>query len=84
MTIASWLVGIETGRSESVRKALESHPGIECRREARGTLIVVTETPRQDRGLGRLREILSSVPGVRSADLVTAFEEDGAVLSPSA
>ena len=87
MTIASWLLEIEAGRGRSVRAALEVHPGIECRSEARGTLVVLTETPPGDRSMGRVKEILSGVPGVRGADLVTAFEEDepnAGALSPLA
>ena len=82
MTIASWLLEIEAGRGGAVRAALAAHPGVECRSEARGTLVVLTETPPGERGVGRLKEILNGVPGVRGADLVTAFEDDDAVVSP--
>jgi nitrate reductase NapAB chaperone NapD len=84
LTIASWLLEIEAGRAGTVRAALAAHPGVECRSEARGTLVVLTETPAGDRSMGRLKEILSGVPGVRGADLVTAFEEDDEALSPLA
>lgn len=84
MTIASWLLEIEAGRGVAVRAALAAHPGVECRSEARGTLVVLTETPGADRSMGRLKEILSGVPGVRGADLVTAFEDDDVVVSPRA
>ena len=84
MTIASWLLEIEAGRGGAVRAALAAHQGIECRSEARGTLVVLTETPPGEKGVGRLKEILNGVPGLRGADLVTAFEEDEAAVSPLA
>ena len=84
MTIASWLLEIETGRGPAVRQALAAHPGIECRSEARGTLVVLTETPPGERGVDGLRRLLSDVPGVRGADLVTAFEEAETSSTPRA
>jgi len=75
LTIASWLLEVEAGRSGSVREALAQHPGIECRSEVRGSMVVLTQAPAEC-GLGKLRETLSRIPGVRAADLVTAFEDD--------
>ncbi len=83
MTIASWLVDIEAGRSDSVREALERHPGIECRSEVRGSIVVLTQAPAADCGLPKLHEILCRVPGVRGADLVTAFDDDGGRPQPA-
>lgn len=76
--IASWLLEIEAGRSGSVRETLGRQPGIECRSESRGSIVVLTQVPAAEGGLSRLRDVLRQVPGVRGADLVAAFDEDEA------
>ncbi len=77
MTIASWLVTFEAGQSAAVRRALSSHPEIECRSEAKSSLVVLSESP-SGAGIESVREILRTVPWVRDAALVTTFEEDEA------
>jgi hypothetical protein len=76
--IASWLLEIEAGRSGSVRDVLRRQPGIECRGERGASIVVLTHLPAAEGGLSRLREVLCRIPGVRGADLVTAFDEDEA------
>lgn len=75
MTIASWLVTFEAGQSAAVRQALSSHPEIECRSEARSSLVVLSESP-SGAGLEGVREVLRGAPWVREAALVTTFEDD--------
>ena len=77
MTIASWLVTFEAGRSGAVRQALSSHPDLECRSEAKSSLVVLSQSPPGGR-LESVREILEAAPGVRDAALVTTFEDDEA------
>lgn len=75
MTTSGWLLVLERGRDVStVRAALAGRSGIECRMEGRETLVVVTETESAS-GVDEMRRILSSAPGVRSADLVRSFED---------
>lgn len=76
--IASWLLEIEAGRAGSVREALGTQPEIECRSESGSSIVVLTHFPASEGGLSRLRELLCQTPGVRGADLVTAFDEDEA------
>lgn len=75
MTIASWLVTFEAGQSAAVRQALSSHPDLECRSEAKSSLVVLSQSP-PGAMLESVREILEAAPGVRDAALVTAFEDD--------
>lgn len=75
MTIASWLLTFEPGQSAAVREALSSHPEIECRSEARSSLVVLSESP-SGSGLDRVLEVLRAAPWVRDAALVTAFDDD--------
>jgi hypothetical protein len=77
--IASWLLEIEAGRSGSVRAALGTQPGIECRSESGASIVVLTQRPAAEGGLSRLRDLLCRIPGVRGADLVAAFDEDEAL-----
>jgi nitrate reductase NapAB chaperone NapD len=74
MTIASWLVDVEPGRGNAVRAALLANPGIECRSEARGTIVVLSESPSRPGVLDGVLTLLATVPGVRQASLVTSFE----------
>lgn len=75
MTTSGWLLVLERGRDVgAVRAALAGRSGIECRMEGRDMLVVVTETESAS-GVEEMRRILSSVPGVRSADLVRSFED---------
>ncbi len=75
MTIASWLLTFEPGQSAAVRQALASHPEIECRSEARSSLVVLSESP-SGAGLDRVREVLQAAPWVRDAALVTTFDDE--------
>jgi nitrate reductase NapAB chaperone NapD len=75
MTIASWLLDVEPGCSAAVRAALAVRPGVECRSETRGTLVVLTETPPDPRGLEPLHDSLRAVPGVLGAALVASYQE---------
>lgn len=75
MTTSGWLLVLERGRDVgAVRAALAGRSEIECRMDGRETLVVVTETESAS-GVEEMRSILSSAPGVRSADLVRSFED---------
>ena len=74
MTIASWLVTVDPKSRAAVRASLK-RPGVDCRCEARDSLIVVTETADVDPELRTVHESLASLPGVRQADLVARFDE---------
>ncbi len=74
MTIASWLVTFEQGRLDVVRAALAGHTGIECRSEAKGSLVVLSESP-SETGLEGVHQVLTAIPGVKDASLVAAFED---------
>lgn len=71
-TVAGWLVVVEVGRMGGVREALAATPGIECRSDAHGTLVVVSESPAA--ALAEVQRQLRHVPGVRDAALVAAYE----------
>ena len=71
--IASWLLTLEKGSARGVRRAL-ARPGVECRSEAHGTLVVVTEGPAES--LEELRRFLGSRPGVAETSLVARFDQD--------
>jgi hypothetical protein len=73
VTIASWLLIVDPGCAASVTAAL-ARPGHECRSEARGRLVVVTESP--SRGLEDVHRELAAARGVRDAALVAAFEDE--------
>jgi hypothetical protein len=75
VTTSGWLLVLERGRDVgAVRAALAGRSGIECRMEGRDMLVVVTETEFAS-GVEEMRRIMSSAPGVRSADLVRSFED---------
>jgi nitrate reductase NapAB chaperone NapD len=82
LTIASWLLEIEKGRTGDVRAELERLDGVECRSERRGTLVVLTDCEVAV-GVAQLRERLSGVSGVRDAFLVACFEEDEGLSRPA-
>jgi nitrate reductase NapAB chaperone NapD len=73
-TVASWLLVAEAGRTPDVRVALARTPAVECRGEAAGRLVVVTESPRGD--LGPVHALLAGIHGVRDVALVAAFEDE--------
>jgi nitrate reductase NapAB chaperone NapD len=77
MTIASWLLAVAAGQAPLVRAALAERPGVECRSESRGTLVVLTETKGDERSLEALRASFLATPGVSAVSLVTAYREDG-------
>lgn len=73
-TIASWLLVAESECTTDVCAVLAQTPSVECRGEAAGRLVVVTESPRGD--LGPVHALLASIPGVRDVALVAAFEDE--------
>ena len=77
MTIASWLLVVAPGEAGAVREALDARPGIERRGDARGRLVVVSESPSEAGALEAVHALLTAVPGVRDASLVAALEDEG-------
>jgi len=77
VTIASWLVTFDAGQGVAVRQALSDHADLECRSEAKSSMVVLSQSPPGAR-LEGIREILEAAPGVRDTALVTAFEDDEA------
>jgi hypothetical protein len=80
VVIASWLLAVDVDRVGETRACLLSRPGIECRSEVRGRLVVLSECPAAD--LPSVHDLLRSAPGVRDAALVAALDDEAA--SPSA
>ncbi len=74
--IGGWLLVVEPGSADSVRRALDGQKGVECRTSTDETLVVVTETSADRADLEAARAVLSGTPRVRSADLVAVFEDE--------
>jgi hypothetical protein len=76
VTIGGWLLTLEPGDGgRRARQSLSLSEGVECRMEAKGTLVVVTQTPPDS--IDGMRETLAHAPGVLRAELVARFD-DGA------
>ena len=73
VAVASWLVAIEPGTEEQVRKSLAHLPGAEARATVNGRLVVVSECATHD--LEGFAERLRSIGGVMDVALVAAHED---------
>jgi hypothetical protein len=74
VVIASWLLAVDVDRVDETRASLHARPGIECRSEAGGRLVVLSECPAG--GLDAVHAQLRSAPGVRGAALVAALDDE--------
>jgi hypothetical protein len=74
VVIASWLLAVDVNQVDQTRASLQSRPGIECRSEVRGRLVVLSECG--PGGLDSVHALLRSAPGVRDAALVAALDDD--------